>query len=362
MFCTPLCFPFPSLASDPDSRLVCPSLVISDCRVTYVRYPTRKIAVRVASGSLFTCEYFGGGGKQRCLASLLVAQCSLGTDTHSRQPSLPRPTVTARAAWSRRRTASAAAFLVTPPTRPGDSSSGGGSLEHLLRVLRLDDAIFALHQQPRQHPRRGEHVTAAVAAAAYNNIGRPPLTCWSKDQWTPRRDVSKWPSQRSHRQRSTRLTSWSKCQWSPTSYQPPVWRTRSSQRGGSAAGVRWQAGGGGGRRARDWSKVQWSPLDDGDSRGTATRLQGQGGVGGGAGAGAGVGAAGAGGGGAFNRVSFPPPPAASAAIAAGIGGRGGFQGRGASSTVSRPAVAAATVGSTGPKDLSGAPVEVRGGR
>lgn len=205
---------------------------------------------------------------------------------------------------------------------------------------------------------------ATVAAAAYNNIGRPPLTCWSKDQWSPHQDVSRWPppAQRSHRQRSTRLTSWSKCQWSPTSYQPPVWRARGSQRRG---GERWQAGRGAGR-ARDWSKVQWSPLEDGgDSRGIATRLQGQqGGVGGGAGAGAGVGVAGAGGGGggSFNRVSFPPPPAASAASAAGLGGRSGFQARGAASTVSRPAVAAATVGSTGPKDLSGAPVEVGGGR
>lgn len=324
-----------------------------------------------------------------------MAQCSLGTTTPA---SLPRPTAgtAARAAWSRRRTG--AAFLAAPLSRPGEDGGGsgsgagaGGGLEYLLRMLRLDDAIFALPQQ--QQPRDGAMAPAAATAVAYataykdvstrpppliavayNNISsRPPLSCWSKDQWTPRRDAP-WrtttpprPSQRSHRQRTTTRLTWSKCQWSPTSYHPPSWRGISSGeapaarlRRGRGAG----AGGGGEVGARAWSKGQWSPDDHakraGHSRDAVTTLRGQGGIGGGAGAGARGSAAGGGaGGGAFNRVSFPPPSAAGAPSAPSPAGGAGLQQRRPTATVSRPAVASATVGSSGPKDLSGAPVEVR---
>lgn len=302
---------------------------------------------------------------------MLVTQCSLGDNA---PPSLPTATALARAraAWSSHRTA--AAFLASPLV----TGSGRGSLERLLRGgARLDDtpisAVLQQHepQQQRQQQKWREDATVVVpgtttaaAAAAYSSMSSRPqqFTCWSKDQWTPRRELSSSAQQRSHRQRSTRL-SWSKCQWSPS--QRPAAGFLDSQ-GSTTTRLR----GDGGERAKGgWSKSQWSPREwhaaEWSGAGSSSSLESTrfGGEGGGTGGGAGVevsasGAGGGGGGGAFSRSSFPPPAATGATS---VGGARGSTYRGpTAATVSRPAVAAAAVGSMGPKDLSNAPVEVRG--
>lgn len=303
---------------------------------------------------------------------MLVTQCSLGDNA---PPSLPTATALARAraAWSSHR--SAAAFLASPLV----TGSSRGSLEQLLMGLRLGDAPASAvldkpQQQQQLQPRQWQEdasaprpaiTTTTATAAAYSSMSssRPQFTCWSKDQWTPRGALSLSGQQRPHRQRETRLT-WSKGQWSPS--QPPVAGFLDSH-GTTTTRLR----GDGGERARGgWSKSQWSPREwhaaEWSSSGSSSSLDSTrvAGEGGGIGGGAGVevsaaGAGGGGGGGAFTRSSFPPPAIAGAASFGG--GRGSTYRAPTAATVSRPAVAAATVGSTGPKDLSNAPVEVRGG-
>lgn len=332
---------------------------------------------------------------------MLVTQCSLGDNA---PPSLPTATALARAraAWSSSHR-TAAAFLASPLVT---GSVRGGPEQLSFRGPRLDDTtpISAalqqykprppppqqqqqLQQQQRQHQQLqwrddatvpGTIITmptaiptaSASAAAAYSSIGsssRPQFTCWSKDQWTPRSELSLSSGQhrsRQHRQRSTRLTTWSKCQWDPSDRPAAGFL---DPHGTTTARLRGDAGGGRGRGG--WSKSQWSPREwhaaEWSGTGSSSALDSTrfGGEGGGGGAGVEVSAAGAGGsgggGGAFARSSLSSPTGPGAASLGG--GRGSASYRGpTAATVSRPAVAAAAVGSMGPKDLSNAPVEVRG--
>lgn len=290
-----------------------------------------------------------------------------------------------------RREARAAAAVAVAAVHSGNNNSFGRQQQHEPLSSRLSWA--KVHWAPRKRTSR----LITTAAGGMSQQQTTQLSSWAKVHWTPRRRTSRQqqlqqrlpPTSTSPPGRTSRLTtaatfdsgdaagvaqrprrnSWAKVHWQPqrhTSWsgrerRPPVVATVTHRVARTA-------------RLTTWAKCQWSPdqpsrsavVSPGSSRrhasSSSTTLRGV--------AGAGAGAA-AGGGGTLARfaVTLPPqaPPRAQAIVSTpSLGGDrrpyydppGG--GRRPLNTA-RPAVAAATVGSTGPKDLSGAPVEVRFG-
>ncbi|CAN0201675.1 unnamed protein product [Ectocarpus fasciculatus] len=254
-----------------------------------------------------------------------------------------------------------------------------------------------VHWAPRK--RTSRLITTAAGGMAQQQTTQ--LSSWAKVHWTPRRR----PSQQQHQRlsptsssssppgrttsrlttaatfdgsdagggggrvaRRPRLNSWAKVHWQPQRHTS--WSGRPEQRPPVVATATHRVA----RTARltTWAKCQWSPdqssrsaaVSPGSSRrhasSSSTTLRG-----------AAAATAAAAGGGTLARFAVTPPPQAPPPRAQAVvstpslgGDRRIFYdppggGRRPLNTA-RPAVAAATVGSTGPKDLSGAPVEVIG--
>lgn len=251
----------------------------------------------------------------------------------------------------------ASAFIAAPPSRHGDGTPviGSGSADQLSRLL-LEDGLYKGRQPHQQRQPRRDKATAAAssvsAASLYgnnnnnNNAGggnRQRHATWAKVHWTPPRPPA-YGSGASRRQRTTRL-SWSKGQWSRDQAPTAAAATRLITRPAAAAPA-------------PAPVSAFHPQEI-----TKPRLGGVGHGGGAAAAGGGSAVSG----GAFTRLSasFAPtvsepsrPPSPPLAAPSRIRQQDQYR---AQQPVSRPAVASATIGSTGPKDLSGAPVEVRAG-
>lgn len=293
----------------------------------------------------------------------------------------------------RREGRAAAAAAATAAVHGGENNSFGRQQhEPLLSSSRLSWA--KVHWAPRK--RTSRLITTAAGGIAQQQTTQ--LSSWAKVHWTPTRRPSQQRQQQRRRLSPTsslsppgrtsrlptaatfdggdaggvaqrpRLNSWAKVHWKPQRHTS--WSGRQEQRPPVVATATHRVA----RTARltTWAKCQWSPdqpsrstVSPGSSRrhasSSSTTLRGAAGAG-----------AGGGGGGTLARFAVTPPPQAPPPLRTqavvstpSLGGDsrrlyyeppGG--GRRPLNTA-RPAVAAATVGSTGPKDLSGAPVEVR---